>query len=207
MYVRKFRVWNKPSFQIHHQMCLFKIRPNISRSNRAEIITDTGKVTFPEPDPQLVETVGEVWCYPLMDMFTSITWSSTLKCTSVSLLFLCLKTNESKINRSNSDLHLFCLIHPVQKILRNECLSAINFNKYFIGNFLFEVCIDSFLQKKDTDFKHFKDSILCLLFKQIMIFIEKSRTLVVNADKQKKCDNSDPWISSIQIHCKPQISG
>lgn len=88
-------------------------------------------------------------------MFTNIIWSSTLKCISVYLLFLCLKINESRINRSNSDLHLFFKIHPAQKILRTECLSAINFNKSFIANFFFEVCIDKFLQKKDTDFKNF----------------------------------------------------
>lgn len=44
-------------------MCLFKIGPNISKSDRAErgiIITGTGKVVFPELDPQLVETEEEV---------------------------------------------------------------------------------------------------------------------------------------------------
>lgn len=44
-------------------MRVFKIRPNISKSDRAErgiIITGTGKVTFSELDPQLVETVQEL---------------------------------------------------------------------------------------------------------------------------------------------------
>lgn len=48
-------------------MCLFKRRPNISKSDGAErgiIVTGTGKVTFPELDPQLVQTEEAVWCYP-----------------------------------------------------------------------------------------------------------------------------------------------
>lgn len=75
-------------------MCLFKRRPNISKSDRAErgiIVTGTGKVTFPELDPQLVQTEEASDVTRVMNMFTNITWSSALKCISVYLLFLYLK--------------------------------------------------------------------------------------------------------------------
>lgn len=48
-------------------------------------------------------------------MFTNIICSSTLKYIPVYLLFLYLKTNESRINKTNNDLHRFFKIHPVQK--------------------------------------------------------------------------------------------